>query len=61
MMSLRAVFHFVACVTCVFGMYYDIEVLGWKAFAHLKEKPALPLKGRVMFLTIWNLVSFNRN
>lgn len=57
MMSLKALFHFVACVTTLFGMYYDIEVLGWKAFEHMKERPALPLKGRVMFLTVWNLVS----
>lgn len=57
-MSLKALFHFVACVTTLFGMYYDIEVLGWRVFENLKEKPPIYLKGRLLFLTVWNLVSF---
>lgn len=55
-------FHLIATAFPIIAVYYDVEYLGWKVF-DLNEKMRnnkpymVPLKGRIMFLTIWNLVS----
>lgn len=54
--------HLVAIAFPLYAIYYDITVLGWKAFEVSKQfsqnnVSVVPMKGRLMFLTIWNLVS----
>lgn len=58
--------HLIAIAFPLYAIYYDITVLGWKAFGASKKfsqnnASMVPLKGRLMFLTIWNLVSEQSN
>lgn len=56
--KLRAIFHFIGFLIFTFAIYYDVQIIGWKVFDKFHMKPHdIPLKGRLMFLTIWNLVS----
>lgn len=56
--KLRVIFHFIGFLIFTFAIYYDVQVIGWKAFDKFHTRPhGIPLKGRLMFLTIWNLVS----
>ncbi|CRL01466.1 CLUMA_CG014278, isoform B [Clunio marinus] len=55
--KLKSIFHLISFEMYVFCIYYDLVVLGWKVFDpfdHMKPY-AIPLKGRLMFLTTWNL------
>lgn len=58
MNRLKTTFHLLAFQVFIFAIHYDVNVIGWKVFDKLENKPyAIPLKGRLMFLTTWNLVS----
>lgn len=58
MNKFRAIFHFIGFLIFTFAIFYDVQVIGWKVFDKFHMKPHdIPLKGRLMFLTIWNLVS----
>lgn len=55
-------FHLAAISVFIYGLYYDVNIIGWKVFEKAPRKPTLiPLKGRLMFLTIWNLVSYEES
>lgn len=59
MVKFRAIFHFFAFSVFVFAMYYDVNILGWIVFEKYEKKPtAIPWKGRLMFLTVWNMVKY---
>lgn len=58
MNRLKTTFHLLAFQIFIFAIYYDVNVIGWKVFERFETKPyAIPLKGRLMFLTVWDLVS----
>lgn len=58
MNRLQTTFHLLAFQIFIFAIYYDVNVIGWKVFDKYESKPySIPLKGRLMFLTIWDLVS----
>lgn len=57
-------FHFIATAFPIIAIYYDVEYLGWKVYDLTEKMSAnkpymIPMKGRIMFLTIWNLVRTN--
>lgn len=57
----RVILHLIGIEMCIFAVWYDVYIIGWGLF----KKPtaneySVPLKGRLLFLTIWNLVSLLR-
>jgi len=57
MNRLQITFHLLVFQIYIFSMYYDVNVIGWQVFDIVKIKPIeIPLKGRLMWLTIWNLI-----
>jgi len=57
MNRLQITFHLLVFQIYIFSMYYDVNVIGLQVFDIVKIKPIeIPLKGRLMWLTIWNLI-----